>query len=520
MNILLILVLAAGLFAVASFVAVYSYGRFARRARGEPSAALAPVEDKTLLDRGVAALVDEAGGASGLAVLSENLDAFAARALAARGAGRSLDLMYYIWHHDLTGKLLAHEMLAAADRGVRVRLLLDDINTRGRDPFYLALDGHPHIEVRLFNPSLAREGALRRGLEMLLRAFAVNRRMHNKAWIADGRIAIVGGRNIGDEYFDAAEAESFRDLDLALLGPAVGEAATVFDRFWNSAQTIPVRAIARPRRRRRARLDALRVRLSDLAVGATARPYLERVRQRLSVVAMFEEGIRIHWTGAARVISDPPEKALARGAGNWLMREIFPSIGAATHSLEITSPYFVPGAEGTRALVALVGKGVDVAVLTNSLAATDVAAVHGGYAPWRRPLLQGGVRLYELRPDADRQRISLFGSRGASLHTKAFSVDGRQGFVGSFNFDPRSAALNTEMGILFEDDGLAAEMRALFARETLPDMSYRLRLDGGALVWEGEMDGTVRTSLREPEATASRRLVATIVGWLPVHSQL
>lgn len=520
MHLLLTLVLSAALFTVASFIAVYSYGRFARRARGEPSAALPPAQDGTLLDRGVSALVDEAGGASGLALLSENVDAFAARALAARSAGRSLDLMYYIWHHDLTGQLLAHEMLAAADRGVRVRLLLDDINTRGRDPFYLALDSHPDIEVRLFNPSLAREGKLRRGLEILLRAFAVNRRMHNKAWIADGRIAIVGGRNIGDEYFDAAEAESFRDLDLVLLGPAVGEAAAVFDRFWNSAQTIPVRAVARPRRRRRARLDALRVRLSDLAVGTAARPYLERVRQRLSVVALFEDGIRIHWTGAAQVISDPPEKALARGAGNWLMREIFPAIGAATRTVEITSPYFVPGAEGTRALVALAGKGVDVAVLTNSLAATDVAAVHGGYAPWRRALLRGGVRLYELRPDADRQRISLFGSRGASLHTKAFTVDGRRGFVGSFNFDPRSAALNTEMGVLFEDEGLAAEMRSLFARETKPDMSYRLRIENGALLWEGEMDGKVGTTIREPEATVMRRLVATIVGWLPIHSQL
>jgi putative cardiolipin synthase len=520
MNLLLILVAVAGLFAAASFVAVYSWGRFARRARGAPSSALPTADDGTLLDRGVSALVKDAGGASGLAGLSDNLDAFAARALAARSAGRSLDLMYYLWHHDLTGKLLEHEMLAAADRGVRVRLLLDDINTRGRDPFYLALDTHPGIEVRLFNPSLAREGALRRGLEMILRAFAVTRRMHNKAWIADGRIAIVGGRNVGDEYFDATEAESFHDLDLVLLGPAVAEAESVFDRFWNSAQTIPIRALARPRRRRRARLDALRVRLSDLAVGTTARPYLERVRERLSVVGMFADGIRIHWTDSARVVSDPPEKALARGAGNWLMREIFPAIGTATRTVEITSPYFVPGAEGTRALVGLVAKGVDVAVLTNSLAATDVAAVHGGYAPWRRPLLQGGVRLYELRPDADRQRISLFGSRGASLHTKAFTVDGRQGFVGSFNFDPRSAALNTEMGVLFEDDGLAAEMQALFARETRPDMSYRLRLDSGALIWEGEMDGAVRVSLREPEATAMRRLVATTVGWLPVHSQL
>jgi len=520
MHLLLILGLAAALFAAASFLAVYSWGRFARRARGAPSSALPPVEGETTLDRGILALERGPGGENGLALLQENLDAFAARALAARNAGRSLDLMYYLWHHDLTGRLLAHEMIAAADRGVRVRLLLDDINARGRDTLHLALDSHPNIEVRMFNPSLARQGALRRGLEMLLRAFSVTRRMHNKAWIADGRLAIVGGRNVGDEYFDAAEAPSFRDLDVVLLGPVVAEAAAIFDAFWNSAQTIPVRALARRGRRRRADLDALRIRLGDLATGETARPYLDRVRQRLSAAAMFADGIRIHWTTTARVVSDPPEKALARGSGNWLMRRIFPVIAGARQSLEITSPYFVPGAEGTRALVSLVEAGVDAAVLTNSLAATDVAAVHGGYAPWRRPLVAGGVRLYELRPDADRKRISLFGSRGASLHTKAFTVDGLAGFIGSFNFDPRSVSLNTEMGVLFEHEALAGEVRTLFARETQPDMSYRLRVEDGALIWEGEMDGTVRNSLREPEATLMRRLVATIVGWLPVHSQL
>lgn len=520
MHLLLILGLAVVLFAAASFLAVYSWGRFARRARGAPSKALPPADAETQLDRAVSALERGAGGANGLALLRENLDAFAARALAARSAGRSLDLMYYIWHHDLTGQLLAHEMIAAADRGVRVRLLLDDINTRGRDPLYLALDTHLHIEVRMFNPSLARQGALRRGLEMALRAFSITRRMHNKAWIADGRLAIVGGRNIGDEYFDAAEAPSFRDLDVVLLGPAVADTAAVFDAFWNGAQTIPVRALARRSRRRRATLEALRARLGALAAGETARPYLDRLRERLTAVAMFADGIAIHWTNEAHVVSDPPEKALARGNDNWLMRRLFPVISGARSSVEITSPYFIPGAEGTKALVSLVAAGIDVAVLTNSLAATDVAAVHGGYAPWRRPLLAGGVRLYELRPDADRKRISLFGSRGASLHTKAFTADGRAGFIGSFNFDPRSASLNTEMGLLFEHEGLAGEMRALFARETKPDMSYRLHIDDGALLWEGEMDGEVGTSIREPEATASRRLVATVVGWLPVHSQL
>ena len=222
-----------------SVLAAYSYGRFVRRAPREPSSAL-PRRMRIRVSAGKSPPSRPRHREERPRHAVGNLDAFAARALAARGAGRSLDLMYYIWHSDLTGRLLAHEVIRAADRGVRVRLLLDDINAHGRDPVYLALDSHPNVEVRLFNPSRARKGALRRGLEMALRAFSATRRMHNKAWIADGRLAIVGGRNIGDEYFDAAERANFRDLDLMMVGPVVRQAEDVFDAYWNSASAIPI----------------------------------------------------------------------------------------------------------------------------------------------------------------------------------------------------------------------------------------------------------------------------------------
>lgn len=523
MHVLSGLVLLAGLFALASLAAVYSYGRFARRARGAPSRALAVAPAETPLDRSIAPALAAHPGESGLMLVSDNLQAFAVRALAARQAGRSLDLQYYCWDDDLTGGLLGREVLAAADRGVRVRLLLDDINTKGDDSTYLALDHHPNIELRLFNPSRNRASPLKRGVELALRAFRATRRMHNKAWIADGRLAVVGGRNIGDAYFDAAADSNFRDLDVLMLGPAVAQAESIFDSFWNSASVLPINALHRlraklRRRFRRKELPALKARLEAAARGATAKPYLGRMREDASVPAMLSGGRLFHWTGEARVVSDPPEKALAGAAGDWLGRTLFAKLGEAESSLEIVSPYFIPGTRGLATLARLRGAGVAVSVLTNSLAATDVMAVHGAYARYRKSLLRAGIALFELKPEIERQeRPSLFGSSGARLHTKAFTVDGAAGFVGSFNFDPRSISLNTEMGVLFRHEALAREVQAVFRDETAPQSSYRLLLRDGRLVWQ---DGNAPEHHIEPKATVWRRMAAALIGLLPIESQL
>ncbi len=500
------------LFSLASLLAAYSYGLFVAHAKGDPSIALPP-SDESELGRAATRLAKGMGGRSGLAMLSENLDAFTARVLTARHAGQSLDLMYYIWHKDLTGRLLVNEVVKAADRGVRVRLLLDDINSRGSDAAYLSLDSHPNIAVRLFNPSRARRGTLRRGLEMTLRAFSVTRRMHNKAWIADGVVAIVGGRNIGDEYFDAAET-NFRDLDLALFGPAVQQTEAVFDAFWNSDAAIPIHALASLRKHR---LRRLRKSLARLAAGDRAAPYVARVRERASIVHMFGGPSLVQWADAVQVVSDPPEKAVGAKKENWLLSQLMPAVASSEHRLEVISPYFIPGSEGSTRLLEMKARGVDVAVLTNSLAATDVAAVHGAYAKYRMRLLQGGVRLYELRPRAKNLELQVIGSKGASLHTKAFTVDGRLGFIGSFNFDPRSASLNTEMGVLFEQSELASKVSKEFDRQTAPGISYRVLLDHGRLCW---VDGEKDRLYRDPEAGLARRLIAWTIGLLPVESQL
>lgn len=499
-----------------SLLSTWSYGRFAATRQGAPSKAVPIVagsgEGTTRLDRLVNPLTDRHPGESGLSLISSNVDAFATRAMGAEFAERSLDLMYYIWDGDMTGRMLMAAVLEAAERGVRVRILLDDIGYSGDDDALKALDSHPNIEVRIFNPTRARGTGLRRGVEMLLRVFSVTRRMHNKAWIVDGQVAVIGGRNIGDIYFDAARDSNYRDLDLLAIGPVVAETSAMFDAYWNNPVALTVQDPATPPDRNA--LAALASTGDQAADRQDAAPFADFVRANTSLAQMREEDL--HWDGMARLVADPPEKALAEEGDNWLMREVLALFDQAEQSINIASPYFVPGVMGTDVLSAHAARGIDVTVLTNSLAATDVAAVHGGYAPYRQALLQGGVNLFELRPTADPGRLSFRGSSGASLHTKAFTIDDDLGFVGSLNFDPRSTSLNTEMGIIFENQALVAEIKAVFAEEVAPALSYQLFLQDGAVAWRDH--DQIHT--RDPKASLWRRMFAGIVSILPLESQL
>jgi len=510
-----ILVVCAVAIAIAGLTGLTSYGSFARRAQGEKATALPVTSGDTLLDREVVALLEHRQGETGLLLLSDNLQAFELRVQLARSAERSLDLQYYYWLWDLTGDLLTQEIVAAADRGVRVRLLIDDINTRGNDSRYLALDGHPNIEIRLFNPSRNRANGIRRGLELAFRAFRTTRRMHNKAWIADGRVAIVGGRNIGDAYFDAARATNFHDMDVLFIGERLPDVESIFDDFWNSPVAIPINALSRPVART---LPAPRPR------ARRRRPDAEPYLQRLSAIGKAA-GIRgaaepWHWTDEVEVLSDPPEKAWAVGQRGWLVARIYRVIRETRQELKLVSPYFIPGKRGVHALGRLAADGTSVSVLTNSLAATDVVAVHGAYASYRKPLLRQGVELFELRPDITPERPSLFGSTGASLHTKAFTVDGRIGFIGSFNFDPRSASLNTEMGVLFVQPELVARVNAIISEQTVSQHAFRVTLVDGRVAWNGGGEAARIAALAEPSASLWRRLTAAVIGLLPIESQL
>ncbi len=488
-------------------------------ATGAPSQALALQPAQTRIDRELAPLLAAHLGKTGVVLVPDGLDAFAMRALSARKAGRSLDLQYYLWHDDMTGRLLAREVHAAAQRGVRVRILLDDLNAEGIDPQLMALDVHPNIELRMYNPFRNRQGPAR-VLEMAHRVFSLNYRMHNKAWIADGRVAVVGGRNIGEAYFSADSDLNFRDLDLLLFGPAVQQASTIFDAYWNSAAAVPMAALSQKKPEMLRRMLAS----ADMdAVQPAAKRYLDRVAQAQAqaVRDYYQRTLVLHWSAGVRVIADPPLKGRDDDHRGWLIHPLAEMLGTARRKALVVSPYFVPGERGTAVLAALAGKGVETGVITNSLATTDVPLVHSGYASYRKTLLEQGVHLYELKARGNTGSASAFGSSSASLHTKAFTVDDARGFVGSFNLDPRSISLNTEMGVLFEDPAIAIDVRNEYLRLSNPAISFWVyRNAHGELRWLDRARTPPAVFRQEPDTTAWQRALVRVLSWLPVESQL
>ena len=492
----------------------------------EPSYALPPAEHGAL-EEAVMLERDGTPGHSGVLLVEQNALAFAYRAATAAAARYSLDVQYYIWHDDLTGRLLAAELMRAAERGVRVRVLVDDIDARAKHDLFRVADLHPNVEVRLFNPYYSRTGAFGQITESLWRARRLNRRMHNKAWIADNRVAIVGGRNIGDEYFGASEHSNFSDLDLVLSGPVVADVSAAFDAYWNNPNAVPVSRFE-GRTPGPDELEQLLEDAREYRQQSEDAPYLAALRDEQKRAELLANRPAPLAAENVRLLVDDPAKVGAEAAGleaSNVLAGLAAAMSSATDELLIVSPYFVPRSEGTRSLVNGAGRGVRIAVLTNSLAATDVAAVHTGYARQRRELLRGGVELYEMKRKAGseegRSQISLTGSSGASLHTKAMVIDRRWVFVGSMNLDPRSAFLNTEMGVLVESPELAAQVRAQFERTTGPELSYRVVLEEGeGLVWYDKHRGRDRRLEREPDASAARRLGVTLLRVLPIDSQL
>jgi putative cardiolipin synthase len=456
-------------------------------------------------------------GQSGFRLVNTGTEAYALRAYSAQAATSHLDVQTYIWHADLTGKLLARQALAAADRGLRVRILVDDLDARAKNRGFAALDAHPNIEVRLYNPMASRSGSLGKVGEFSTGFKRLNHRMHNKSWIVDGRIALVGGRNLGDEYFDAHDGTNFVDLDMLMAGPIVAEISSNFDRFWNSPSNYPIAQLA-PEAVDDAQLARLRGVLDQAAEALSASPYRQVLREDPQVQALLEGDTRLHWGSDWRFVSDDPLKArLPLEQRSAVLQALAPAMQSARHDLRLISPYFVPGERGTQGLADGARRGVTIGILTNSLAATDVAAVHGGYVRYRRTLLEAGIALWELKPaGGEKADFSLRGSSGSSLHTKAMIVDDRQVFVGSYNLDPRSTSLNCEQGVLVSHPALAAELTALFDQQRQGARAWAVTLTGDGIRWS---DGT-QTWNREPEAGTSQRAMAWLMKVLPVESQL
>jgi putative cardiolipin synthase len=484
-----------------------------------PSHAL-EVPEQTSLGRSIATRLAAARGQSGFHLLVSGQDAFLARAALAESAERTLDLQYYIVAEDATATLLLYRALHAAQRGVRVRLLLDDIYAAGRDFDLAALAAHPNVQVRVFNPFL-RRGPL--GISQLLEYLGdserLNRRMHNKLWIADNAAAVVGGRNLGDAYFQAQSEGDFADLDLLAGGPVVAHISRSFDDYWNSAWAVPIAAFldAPPEGRR---LELILSQMQARADRFRDTDYAAMLR-----TAGFGRAVRVGEfplvSGPASALYDKPAKL--DGASGADEGGIVPAlrrlIESAQSEVILVSPYFIPSERGLEVLRTLTGRGVRVRVLTNSLASADpVPVAHAGYARYRARLLGRGVELHERRPGSRLQgstRAAL--SSGATLHAKAVVVDRRFVLVGSMNLDPRSRHANTEVAVLVESEALAGQLAALFEEACTLDHAFRVELarpgdEDAPLAWTGREDGKPARYDREPLTSWWRRTFSRLLG--------
>jgi putative cardiolipin synthase len=502
--------------------------------------------ETTPLGQALAPLQSAHPGQSGFRLLTDGTEALQMRVLLARAATKTLDLQYYVAAEDTTGKLLLAAALLAADHGVRVRLLVDGLNFKDSERVMAALDMHPAIEVRVFNPfGSASSDFFTRTTNLFAKIDRFTRRMHNKAMIADNEVAIVGGRNLGDEYFSASPTVQFRDVDALVAGPVVSDISASFDTFWNSAESYPLNALKKHAFAEQD-LNTIREALRAYWRG-NADAYGAKPADPTSLATRIGEAqLPLVWAPAEFDFDSPIKVAAPTEAyTSPPMQRLVELVRGAQHEVLIVSPYFVPHDAGVRALGELTRRGVRVAVLTNSMASTDNIAVQAGYSPYRIPLLENGVELHEYRPqrgdheDEDEDEDEHEGTRSrASLHAKVYVIDRSTLVIGSMNLDPRSAHLNTELVLVIHSRQLADQVAALFDRAASPGSSYRVRVATPAetarlraigapvsgLVWTGEEQGEngpyMASWSLDPYAGLVRNLLTGLFLLLPVGSQL
>jgi putative cardiolipin synthase len=456
-------------------------------------------------------------GQSGLRPLSHGREALAARLALADAAQRSLDVQYFIWNKDMAGKVLLERLIRAADRGVRVRMLLDDLGTMPGDSELLSIDSHPNIEVRMFNPVALRSPRL---LGMVMDFGRINKRMHNKSFTADGQASIVGGRNIGDEYFEAHADMNFADLDVVVIGPVVKEVSDQFDLYWNNKSAVPIADLARQKATPET-LAAKRAGLTAYHDSAKASEYAQALRDSELARQLKNRNVYFYW-GKAKIVNDHPDKVATsrKETGTHLAPQLRKIAEDTKRELFLVSPYFVPGKEGVALLAGVRQRGVRVVVITNSLASTDGVPVHAKYQLYRKALIKAGVELYEVKPTAGGQLKRRFrepaGSSTGGLHGKTFAFDRQTGFIGSYNLDPRSNKLNTEMGVIYDSPALAKRLPEETERN-LAQNAYRLELEGNRLVWVTQEGGKKVQYTSEPDAGSTKRLKAKVISWLPIE---
>lgn len=506
------IVIFVGVLAAASLLLSWLYPLPSQANRPADSAV---VERDSPVERHAAVHTGANPGKSGLEILQTGMDAFATRLALARSASRSIDAQYYIWEGDLSGRMMLAELVAAADRGVRVRLLIDDNPTAGLDDMWAAANEHPNISVRIFNPLTIRKI---RPANYLFDPLRLNRRMHNKSMTFDNQATVIGGRNVGDAYFGAKEDGMFIDLDVLAVGPVVADVSREFEEYWQSTPAYPAERILNPSNS--LTIEQLRApKYDDAALAA---------EYRAAAAAALEKRLKdadttpLIWTDV-RLVADNPEKALAKSAqSDLVVAQIAPLIEGAKQRFDLVSGYFVPGDLGSDLLEDLEKRKVEVRVVTNSVQVTDVPLVHAGYAPVRQRLLKGGVELYEVRPTGGEDKqvrdlgVTRFSGGGESVHAKTFTIDEKTVFIGSFNFDMRSALLNCEMGFVFDSPELAKAMNAELDKR-LPVFAFQVkRDDAGDLTWTTIENGKTVVAKPEPGTTWVSRELIKFFGWLPI----
>lgn len=495
-----------------------------------------PVTETTPLRTALAPLEAAHPDQSGFRILPNGTDALQMRIALARAATRTLDMQYYIANEDTTGKLLLGAALFAADHGVRVRMLVDDLNFKDIDRVMAGLNSHENIEIRVFNPfGSAQEGMFERTTNVFTQIGHFTRRMHNKAMIADNQLAIVGGRNLGDEYFSASETLQFRDLDVLAAGPITADVSASFDDYWNSSISYPLRVLNKQKFDAK-ELDQTRDELRQ-HWRTNADPYNAKPLNATPLASQIaKDQLGLTWA-RAEFKADLPEK-IVHPSPDYVsppMQRLGELMRDAQKDFLVISPYFVPHEAGVKTAGELTHRGVRIAVLTNSLAATDAVAVQAGYSPFRVPLLQQGVELYEFKPQQNMPSVGFAGSRSrASLHAKTYVIDRKILVIGSMNLDPRSANLNTELALVIHSPPLAEQVAQIFERATSPEESYRVTLADDAqlaylrsigaplspLVWTDVEDGTRRTYIFDPQAGLYRNALTGLFSLLPVNAEL
>jgi putative cardiolipin synthase len=455
---------------------------------GAPGQALAPRASGPLAEVEAAVRPPLGPDQSGFTLLDANEDGLRWRLALIDSARHSLDLQYYVWWGDESGSLLLKRVIDAADRGVRVRIILDDLSTmledgahpKLRDAAAALIDAHPNIDVRLFNAWRSRPlGG--RAIEMLGRMERMNHRMHNKLLVADNRAAILGGRNVGNEYFGLSPEFNFRDLDVLGIGAVARQASGVFDRFWNSEWVVPVKALEIPATPEDLKLSRAPARKKLEAAKSLARFPIDHHDWS---AALAELPDRMH-VGTSRVHTDTPDP----DALNHHMPEAIRNlIGGATREVLITNAYIIPGESAVKRMREQTARGVKIRMLTNSLASHDVPAVNSHYKQWRKPLLEAGVDLHEMRADAAVQPLLAdtppTRAEFMGLHVKAIVIDRERVFIGSMNLDPRSWEINSEMGVVVDSPGLAQALARAMERDMQPENAWRVTLDAqGQVRW-------------------------------------